>query len=160
MFCSNCGNNLPDNAKFCDGCGTAMGEQAAAAYPLPTPTSTPKNPYTTPHQPAYTPPAYTPPAYTTPQAAPQPEVYQPATFSSKTSSADATPLSIGSYLGMMLITAIPLIGFIMLLVWSFGGSVNRNKKNWARAMLIMAIVLFGLMVGFGSVFTRMITSMF
>lgn len=156
MFCSNCGNNLPNNAKFCDGCGTAMGEEAAAAYPLPTPTTTPKqNPYTTPHQSAYTPPTYTPPP-----AAPQPEVYQPATFSSRTSSADMTPLSIGSYLGMMLITAIPLIGFIMLLVWSFGGNVNRNKKNWARATLIMGIVLFGLMVGFGSVLTNMITRMF
>lgn len=22
MFCSNCGKNLPNNAMFCDGCGT------------------------------------------------------------------------------------------------------------------------------------------
>lgn len=25
-FCMNCGQQLPEGAKFCSGCGTAMGE--------------------------------------------------------------------------------------------------------------------------------------
>lgn len=29
MFCSNCGNQLPDNTKFCSNCGTAVGSSAA-----------------------------------------------------------------------------------------------------------------------------------
>ena len=31
MFCTNCGKNLPDNTKFCSGCGTPLG----AAAPVP-----------------------------------------------------------------------------------------------------------------------------
>lgn len=50
------------------------------------------------------------------------------------------PLSMGQFLGMMLLTCIPIVGFILLLVWAFSGSSNENKKNYARAALIMAII--------------------
>ena len=30
MFCKNCGKNLPDNARFCDGCGAQLGDAPAA----------------------------------------------------------------------------------------------------------------------------------
>ena len=30
MFCSNCGKQLPDNAKFCDHCGTKQGQATPA----------------------------------------------------------------------------------------------------------------------------------
>ncbi len=31
MFCSNCGNQIPDGTKFCPNCGAATGENAAQA---------------------------------------------------------------------------------------------------------------------------------
>ncbi|MEP1150673.1 MAG: hypothetical protein JXR20_08905 [Balneola sp.] len=40
----------------------------------------------------------------------------------------------------LLISVIPLVGFIMLFVWGFSDSANPNKKNWARAALIMLAV--------------------
>lgn len=42
----------------------------------------------------------------------------------------------------ILISALPLIGFVMLIVWAFGSGENPNKINWAKATLIwMAIMM-------------------
>jgi hypothetical protein len=60
-------------------------------------------------------------------------------------------VSVKNWLLTMIILAIPLLNIIMLFVWSFGGNVNLNKKNYSRAtLIIMAIavvitVLFVLM---------------
>ncbi len=51
-------------------------------------------------------------------------------------------ISTGNWFVTLLITAIPLIGIIMLFVWGFSDGTNPNKKNWARAALIwVAIVI-------------------
>lgn len=39
-----------------------------------------------------------------------------------------------------LITAIPIVGLIMLFVWAFGSDTNPNKANWAKAMLIWMLI--------------------
>lgn len=61
-------------------------------------------------------------------------------------------MSVGEWMVTMLVTAIPIIGFIMLFVWAFGDGSNPNKKSWARASLMffaIGIVLyFVLIVGF------------
>ncbi|RUO70100.1 hypothetical protein [Pseudidiomarina salinarum] len=48
----------------------------------------------------------------------------------------------------LLILSIPVIGVIMLFVWSFNDDTNPNKKNWARAVLLWILVAFtaGLLV--------------
>lgn len=54
-------------------------------------------------------------------------------------------VTLGEWMITMLITAIPLIGIIMLFVWGFGSNTNPNKANWAKATLIwcaIAIVLY------------------
>lgn len=40
------------------------------------------------------------------------------------------------------------MGFIVLLIWAFGGSVNPSKANWAKAMLLWLVAGFVLVVGF------------
>jgi uncharacterized membrane protein YdbT with pleckstrin-like domain len=40
----------------------------------------------------------------------------------------------------ILITAIPLVGFIMLFVWAFGSGTNPSKANWAKAALIWMVI--------------------
>jgi hypothetical protein len=39
---------------------------------------------------------------------------------------------------MMILSGIPLVGFILLLVWAFSSTENPNKKNYARAVLLWA----------------------
>lgn len=51
------------------------------------------------------------------------------------------PISIKEWVITIIITAIPLVGIIMLFVWAFGGGdVNPNKKNYAIAALIVAAI--------------------
>ena len=38
------------------------------------------------------------------------------------------------------ISSLPLIGFIMLLIWAFGDEANIHKKNWAKGSLLLALI--------------------
>ncbi len=51
------------------------------------------------------------------------------------------PPGVGQYIGMFLLMCVPFLNIIVLFVWGFGSSVNPNKKNFARAALIMAAVM-------------------
>lgn len=59
------------------------------------------------------------------------------------------PISAWGYFGYNILFSLPLIGFIMLLVYSFGGTSNINLKNYARSFfcgyllaLILLIIIF------------------
>lgn len=58
-------------------------------------------------------------------------------------------VSIGDWLLTLFLVGIPIVGFILLLVWAFSGSTNSSKQNWARAVLIWAVVAIVLAVVFG-----------
>ena len=142
MFCENCGANLPDDSKFCTGCGTTIESAAPAVKPAaPVQPVRAAAPVTHPpqSQPVYTPPPpqrLVQPAY----APPQQPYYNNQAAGYGALQANREPLGVGSYIGMFFLSAIPMVGFIMLLVWAFGGSVNLNKKNYARAILIMGLI--------------------
>lgn len=66
------------------------------------------------------------------------------------------PVSTGDWMITILITAIPIVGFIMLFVWAFGGGSNPSKANWAKATILwflIAVVLY--VVVFYFIFTNM-----
>ena len=44
------------------------------------------------------------------------------------------------YIGMMIVFGIPLVGFIFCIVWSFSRSMNLNRRNFARANLILRVI--------------------
>lgn len=50
------------------------------------------------------------------------------------------PMTVGDWFIAILVTAIPLVGIIMLFVWAFGSNTNINKANWAKATLIWMAV--------------------
>jgi len=83
------------------------------------------------------------PAYTQPQ---QQYYNQSAGYASD--QANREPLGVGNYIGIFFLSAIPMAGFILLLMWAFGGNVNINKKNFARAVLIMSLIAVGIWVIF------------
>jgi hypothetical protein len=70
---------------------------------------------------------------------------------------DASPLSIGSYLIMMIISVIPIVNLVMLFVWGFGNS-NLNRKNYARAQLIVLAIGIVLSIIFGAAIASALTS--
>jgi len=56
---------------------------------------------------------------------------------------DQKEVSVGEWILTILLTAIPLIGFIMLFIWAFGGNTKPSKSNWAKATLIwFAVMIF------------------
>lgn len=67
---------------------------------------------------------------------------------------DYKPISMWGYFGYELLFGIPLVGFICLLVFSFGGTSNVNLKNFARSHfcwfiigVILSVVIVALVVG-------------
>ena len=55
------------------------------------------------------------------------------------------PISAWGYFGYNILFSIPIIGFIVLLVYAFGGTRNINLRNFARSyfcLFIIAMIIF------------------
>ena len=63
------------------------------------------------------------------------------------------PISMWGYFGYELLFSIPCVGFILLIVFSVGGTKNVNLRNFARSyfcFMILAFVLILILVIFGA----------
>jgi hypothetical protein len=61
---------------------------------------------------------------------------------------DNNYVSVGAWMWMMFVTALPVIGLIMILVWAFTGD-NESRKNYFRAILMWFVVIVGFVVVLG-----------
>lgn len=148
VFCEKCGNPNPAGSKFCQKCGNPFSTvssapvppRPAAPKPIPVaPTPVAPVPIAPVIQPQYTPqPQPQPVQYNT---TPQQPNYQQYANRPQNRVVDQSPLSVGEYILMMFLMSLPLIGFILMLVWSFGSDVNPNKKNYSRAILIIFVIV-------------------
>jgi hypothetical protein len=122
-ICEFCGALLMEGETVCSACGHINADAGTfnAPYQQPNPQY---------RQPMPMPP-YQQPGYFYPQVAYMPQQ-------------DTTPMTIGDYAIMIILSAIPLAGLILLLIWAFDSNVNINKRNYARANLIIGLVAFGL----------------
>lgn len=50
-------------------------------------------------------------------------------------------VSLGKWIGTMLLLMIPLVNIILMIVWAVSKSENPNRRNWAQAILILWVVL-------------------
>lgn len=50
-----------------------------------------------------------------------------------------TTVGIGEWIGVFILSTIPLVNLIMLLIWAFGDT-KPSKKNYARALLILMLI--------------------
>ena len=110
-FCTGCGSELNDNASFCTNCGKAFDTQQTAQKTMQTPAA-----------------PQAPKAKAQPAAQP---IYAPVP--------NTGVVGTGYYFGMMLLFAIPVIGWILCLVTALSNK-NQSKKNFAKAMLIWLII--------------------
>lgn len=58
---------------------------------------------------------------------------------------DSNYVSVGSWMWMMFVAALPCIGLIMIFVWAFTGE-NESRKNYFRAILAWFGIAVGLVV--------------
>ena len=70
------------------------------------------------------------------------------------SSQENTPaMSYKEWALTIFLASLPVVGFILILVWAFDGSTNIHKKNWAKGnlliMVIAMIMIFSFLFLFG-----------
>ncbi len=136
MRCTKCGLENPDNNVYCANCGAPLPKEQNGTDLF---TGSQAQQSETQIQPPY----YTQAPWQSAQPS-VPESYKPI-----------TPLG---YVGYSLLFSIPLVGIILLFVFSFGGTANINLKNFSRGMLIsvaigiVLVILFSLI--FGTAFTQ------
>ena len=51
------------------------------------------------------------------------------------------PISMWGYFGYSILFSIPIVGLVLILVFSFGGARNINLRNFARSYLCGLIIL-------------------
>lgn len=63
---------------------------------------------------------------------------------------------VGSWILSYIVVCIPVIGFIMLLVWAFGDGTKNNPtfRNWARAQLLIYVIGFVLGLALSAVLSQ------
>lgn len=163
MICSQCGFQLPEDAAFCSNCGnrlTPTPVEEAPVIPVEAPVGAvvdtvaevvPEAPVYQAQpqyaQPQYAPPqpSYSQPQYQQPQyAQPTYQTYAPAP-EKPVIPPEYRPIGPWGYFGWQLLFAIPIVGFILLIVFACGAVSNINLKNFARSyfcgLLIFAIIV-------------------
>lgn len=65
-------------------------------------------------------------------------------------------ISTWGYIGISLLMCIPLIGQILMIVWACGGCRKLQKRNYARAMLIMFAISLVLSLIFGFIAKKLV----
>lgn len=100
------------------------------------------NQYYQPTQPVDTPPQnngyYQQQPYQQPYQAP----YQPMPVYDDTREV----MSIGSYIGMFILSAIPIVNIICWIVWLVSPNTNKNKKNFILAQIIIIAVSYAVAI--------------
>lgn len=60
-------------------------------------------------------------------------------------------MSIGQYVGMFILSALPVVNWICWIVWLCSPNTNKNKKNFIWANIIMWVISVVVLVLFYSV---------
>lgn len=153
MVCKHCGTQNPDSSSFCQGCGAKLGGSGTAgsngtggnnSYGGNTAGFNGSTGGYAGNNGGFQGGNYNQNSNFNrsqlPNTASIPEEYQ--------------PISMWGYFGYELLFSIPLVGFILLLVFSFGGTKNKNLKNFARSYFCFMIVIIVLSIIFPGKYDR------
>ena len=120
MICKQCGTRCTEGSSVCPQCGAALPVQNAAQQE-PQVNQQPVQPVY--QQQSYQQQSYQQPLYNQPPYDPTTEV-----------------MSVGSYIGVFLLSAIPIINIICWIVWLVSPNTNRNKKNYIIANIVLFVI--------------------
>ena len=68
-----------------------------------------------------------------------------ASVSGMSDGRDNNYVSVGSWMFILLVAALPVIGLIMVIVWAITGQ-NETRKNYFRAIIAWFAIIVGLVV--------------
>ena len=168
-FCKQCGAQLTEGSRFCTTCGAEAPVTAEPAISEEQPKAEP--------QPAYQSPTYAQPSYIAEQREPakqnafnaggyqsayQQPPYGQQTYGGQPPQPPVAPqspvMSTGQFLGTLLLMMIPIAGFILAIVWACGGTDNLNRRNLARAKLIVIAICIVLCILLSILFSALALS--
>jgi hypothetical protein len=181
MLCAKCGVAIHDDSLVCEYCGALIdipgiepaSVESFAAPPLPPvvpPPTAEASQQTMPVVPPSvievsqkTEPLVMPspvdevPQQTTAPVVPQQRHYVPPMSAYQVlppGAQEVAPVvSFGQWLGTFFLLLIPIVGFVLSLIWCFSDDVNPSKRNFARAywiysliMIVMGIIFIGVVI--------------
>lgn len=72
----------------------------------------------------------------------------------------APQMSLGQWILTLIVLGIPLVGFIMLLVWGFGGQDQPSRRTYCQAVLIIGLVVFLIGLLISLLFSSLLATLF
>ena len=90
----------------------------------------------------------------------QPQAYQPQQYQQPVAPQYAQPqysqpydptkevMSVGSFIGMFILSSIPIVNVICWIVWLVSPNTNKNKKNYCIATIVLWII--GIIISFAA----------
>lgn len=70
-------------------------------------------------------------------------------MNAQVSARESSPVSLGDWIITLIVLAIPIVGIVMLFVWGFASGTHPSKQNYCRAVLILALIAFALVILIG-----------
>ena len=55
---------------------------------------------------------------------------------------ESDDVSMGEWMWTILLLCIPVVNFILLIIWAFGGSTKASKANYCKAQLLWMLIFF------------------
>lgn len=160
MNCTHCGAPIAGNSKFCTKCGTPVAAAPNIDEAETSVLNQNNNPYGagTGAQDSYSGgsgwnesrPQYQAQNQDSNYYGQQQQYNQPPVnvYNVQQPSQDPTliPVSVGGWIGVYLLSMLPIINLIMMFVWAFSSGTKKSLQNYARAMLIMALIAVVLVI--------------
>lgn len=160
MTCPNCNSEISDlTSKFCHICGTPLPVSEPVSEPAAESSSEPVV------EPVSEPSPTEQKTEETTAAESSPAVQEAKTATEKTAEStkakpeipfEYKPISAWGYVGWNLLFGIPVVGFIILIILSVGGTKNKNLKNYARSfwclyLLLLLTIVIALIISGGKI---------
>lgn len=133
MLCQKCGNSVTEGTDFCAVCRNKIDQTADIKPGIITDKNSDVN-----------------------EARPAPNLNSTGTNSESCEKI----YSVSQWFGTFLLLFIPVVNIILLFVWAFSNKINKNKKNWARASLFIAVIIIILLVILYAVLVAMFNNLF
>lgn len=146
--CPNCNLYYDDSANVCSACNGALVDANAApqAQPAQQYEAQPAQQYEAQAQPQYQQQYYQPQQ--------QQQYYQPQNVAPSYDNT-SKPVTVGKWVGLLILSAIPVVNIICWIVWLCSSTTNKSIKNF----LVAEIVVYAICIGVGVLVSVLLASL-
>ena len=131
-FCDKCGASVNGEGIFCPNCGAILEGAVNLNNPNTAPAETAQQNYGQPAQMNYG-------QSNMQNNQTQMPVY-PQRYNNNAQQEPYENMSVGMWIGTMLLSCIPIAGLVLLFMWAFDSSTKQPKKNYSRAVLVWYLI--------------------